>query len=117
MKELFTQADMIEAMFIGFCIGFLLCIVAMWTLTDIKSNRERKYKELIIRLQSLIKMHGIVTLTDMVLETKLKPTECRKFLNRLVAELDADVGYTESGKIYYQFPVAKSLKAESEEND
>ena len=70
-----------------------------------------RYKSLIRQLKYLIEdSKQIVTVTDLVLKTELSPKFCRKFLNRLVVELDGDVQYTDSGKLFYQFPSANSLQ-------
>ncbi|MGK7952260.1 MAG: hypothetical protein AB4368_26625, partial [Xenococcaceae cyanobacterium] len=34
-----------------------------------------------------------------------------KFLNKFVVELDGEIKYTESGKLYYQFPTADNLES------
>ncbi len=44
-------------------------------------------------------------------ESELTPNECKQFLDKFVLELDGDIKYTDSGKIYYQFPTAKSIEA------
>ena len=76
-----------------------------------------RYKGLIRQLKYLIEdSKQIVTVTDLVLKTELSPKFCRKFLNRLVVELDGDVQYTDSGKLFYQFPSANSLQAFSNSN-
>ena len=69
------------------------------------------YQKLILELKYLIESNErVVTLADLVFRTQLPPSECKQFLDQLVVELDGDVCSTESGKIYYQFPTAKSLE-------
>ena len=73
-------------------------------------EQKLNYTKLILQLNYLIESNErIVTLADLVFRTQLSPSECKQFLDKLVVELDADVCSTHSGKIYYQFPIAKSL--------
>ncbi|MGK7934825.1 MAG: hypothetical protein AB4206_03325 [Xenococcaceae cyanobacterium] len=54
-------------------------------------------------------------MADLVFETKYSPRECQKFLNKIAVELDADINYTESGKLYYKFPIADNLELKQKE--
>ncbi len=64
------------------------------------------------KTEYLIKYNNqVVTWPDLVFESELTPNECKQFLDKFVLELDGDIKYTDSGKIYYQFPTAKSIEA------
>ena len=97
--------------FASFILGslsgvFIYGIIGFFLIDD-----NHRYKSLVRELKYLIQdSKQIVTVTDLVLKTGLSPRRCRKFLNKFVVELEGDIQYTDSGKLFYQFPSANSLQ-------
>ena len=114
MLAVYTKVDLLYFFHIGLFFGLFVGLYGFWVLKELFFDRKKRYEELIQQVRSTLKYDDsqVITLTDLVLETKLKPSECRQFLDKLVVELDADVNYTKSGKVYYQFPTTKALNRE-----
>ncbi|MDJ0742153.1 MAG: hypothetical protein QNJ32_02200 [Xenococcaceae cyanobacterium MO_167.B27] len=103
-----------------FVIVHLAGILSAWlgaTLVwQFLATRKQKRQQLIRNFKYLTKStSSVVTVADLVFETGYSPKECQKFLNKLAIELDADIDYTESGKLYYKFPVTSNLGLKEEE--
>lgn len=101
----------------SFVFGSLLSVLIYWFIGFFLMDRNNQYERLIRELKYLIQdSKQTVTVTDLVLKTELSPRRCRKFLNRLVIELDGDIQYTDAGKLFYQFPSANSLQPVANSN-
>ncbi len=89
-----------------FMLGSLFGFGMSWLLSA-KSDR---YEKLLRETKYLVNSKdGIVTLSDLVLNTGIPPARCKKFLERLSIQLDAEVEVTETGKIFYKFPTANNI--------
>ena len=97
--------------YFNFLLGVTSSAIATGIIGVFFDNRKQRYKKLIRWTEHLIDYKNqIVTVSDLVLKTELSPKECRKFLDKFVVELDGEIKYTESGKLYYQFPTAENLE-------
>ena len=94
--------------------GSYLCgIFSMLLFYSFSFPRQSIYERLLEKTSTLIDSNnGIITVTDLVFKSQVSPMRCRKFLEKLARELDADVEVTETGKIYYKFPVSKNFNLE-----
>ena len=102
-----------------FMIVWLAGSLSAWLLAllvwQILGTRKQKRQELIRNVKYLTKStSSIVTVADLVLETGYSTKECQEFLDKLALELDADLEYTESGKLYYRFPSTCNLELKQE---
>ena len=106
-----SKLDVADVAYLSFLLGILSSVVTTGIVSTFFSNRKQKYQKLIRSTERLISSKNqVVTVTDLVLKTELSPKECQKFLNKFVVELDGEIKYTESGKLYYQFPTAENLE-------
>lgn len=100
-----------DVTYLSFLIGVVSSAISMGVIGVFFDNRKQRYQKLIRWTEHLINYKDqIVTVSDLVLKTELSPRECRKFLDKFVVELDGEIKYTESGKLYYQFPTADNLE-------
>ncbi len=107
-----SSLDLSDAVLLGYFIGALSTVLIGGVINSFVLGRKQKYEKLIRWTEHLLNYDNqIVTVTDLVLKTQLSPKECQKFLNKLVVELDGEIKYTESGKLYYQFPTADNLES------
>ncbi len=107
-----SSLDLSDAVLLGYFIGALSTVLIGGLTNSFVLGRKQKYEKLIRWTEHLLNYDNqIVTVTDLVLKTQLSPKECQKFLNKLVVELDGEIKYTESGKLYYQFPTADNLES------
>ena len=91
----------------GFAVGTFFGLSIDWFL----SSRENTYQKLLRETRSIANTKdGIVTLADLAFNAGVAPNKCRKFLERLAIQLDADVEVTEAGKIFYRFPTAEIIE-------
>jgi Ca2+-binding EF-hand superfamily protein len=106
-----------DVAFASFLLGTLFSFLTTGAIGFFFTNRQQKYQKLIRWTEHLINCkEQIVTVTDLVLKTELSPKECQKFLDKFVVQLDGEIKYTETGKLYYQFPTANNLKPSSNPN-
>ena len=100
-----------DVAYLSFLIGVVFSTISIGIIGASFDNRKQRYQKLIRWTEHLISYKNqIVTVSDLVLKTELSPKECRKFLDKFVVELDGEIKYTESGKLYYQFPTAENLE-------
>ncbi|MBE9166622.1 hypothetical protein IQ238_03420 [Pleurocapsales cyanobacterium LEGE 06147] len=89
-----------------FILGSLFGLGISWLLSA-KSDR---YEKLLRETKYLVNSKdGIVTVSDLVFNAGIPPAKCKKFIERLAIQLDAEVELTETGKIFYKFPTANNL--------
>lgn len=101
-----------DVAYLSFLIGVVSSAISMGIIGVFFDNRKQRYRDLVRWTEHLIDYKDqVVTVSDLVLKTKLSPEECRKFLDKFVVELDGEIKYTESGKLYYQFPTAENLES------
>ncbi len=107
-----SNLDLSDAVLLGYFIGALSTVLIGGLTNSFVLGRKQKYEKLIRWTEHLLNYDNqIVTVTDLVLKTQLSPKECQKFLNKFVVELDGEIKYTKSGKLYYQFPTADNLES------
>ena len=112
MALLASSLDLSDAVLLGYFIGALSTVLIGGLTNSFVLGRKQKYEKLIRWTEHLLNYDNqIVTVTDLVLKTQLSPKECQKFLNKFVVELDGEIKYTDSGKLYYQFPTADNLES------
>lgn len=101
-----------DVAYLSFMVGVASGAIATGIIGVFFDNRKQRYRDLVRWTEHLIDYKDqIVTVSDLVLKTKLSPKECRKFLDKFVVELDGEIKYTELGKLYYQFPTAENLQS------
>ncbi len=106
-----SGVDAYDAFVISSFAGGLFGCLFVISFGQFFDNKKQKQKDLTKHIKYLTNSQkSVVTLADLVLESGYSPKECQKLLERLVIELNADVDYTEAGKLYYQFPVSKNLE-------
>jgi hypothetical protein len=89
-----------------FMLGSLFGLSINWLLTA-KGDR---YEKFLRETKHLVNSKdGIVTLSDLVLNTGIPPAKCKKLIEKLAIQLDAEAEITETGKIFYKFPTANNI--------
>lgn len=106
-----SKLDVADVVYLSFLLGVLSTIVTTGIAGAFFANRKQRYQKLVRWTEHLLSYKDqIVTVSDLVLKTEFSPKECQKFLDKFVVELDGEIKYTESGKLYYQFSTADNLE-------
>lgn len=101
-------AAVVRALLPAIQIGVPL-LLGWWLWQRYDQPRRRRQEALNDRFYRLLQQqHGYLTVLDFAMATRLSAVQARQYLDAQATALSAQFGVTESGDVFYIFPVRRS---------